>query len=83
MISYGLDSQVQFLATAVTSFKYCVFSSPAGYPASYRVGTEGSFRGVKWPDHEAGYPPPVSVSVVNVYSNTSVSLCIFLYVVLI
>lgn len=75
--SYGLDSQVWFLAGAVTSFHHCISSSPAGYPASYPSMV------VKWRDHEAHHPPIFSASVVNVCTYTSISLYIFLYVVLI
>jgi len=42
------------------------------HPASYSVGTRGSFpRGVKWPVHEADCSPSFIAKVKNVCSCTS------------
>jgi hypothetical protein len=46
-------------------------------PASYPVGTEGPFPGVKRPVLEADRSPPSSTEVKNVWSYTSTTQYVF------
>jgi hypothetical protein len=45
-----------------------VETGPGGHPASYPMGTRGSFHGVKQPGHEADHSPPSSAEVKNAWS---------------
>jgi hypothetical protein len=48
------------------------------HPASYPMGTRGSFPGVKRPGREADHSPPSSAEVKNVWSYISTSQCAFM-----
>jgi hypothetical protein len=45
------------------SFHHCVQNGSGAHPASYPMGTSGSFPVVKWPGCEADYSPPSSAKV--------------------
>jgi len=48
-----------------------VQTGPGAYPASYPMGTGGSFLGVKRPEHEADHSPPSSAEIKSPWSYTS------------
>jgi hypothetical protein len=66
-LGYGLDdwdSRVRFPAGAGNfSLHHCVQNSSGAQPASYPMGTRGSFPGVKRPGREADHSPPSSSEV--------------------
>jgi hypothetical protein len=66
-LDYGLDdrgSMVRFPAGAVYfSLHHRVRKGCAAHPASYPLGTRGSFLGVKRPGREADHSPPSSAEV--------------------
>jgi hypothetical protein len=66
-LGYGLDdrsSRVRFPAGAENfSLHHRVQNSSEAHPASYPMGTRGSFSGVKWPRREADHLPPSSAEV--------------------
>jgi hypothetical protein len=47
------------------------YTDSGAHPASYPMGTRGSFPGVKRPGREADHSPPYSAEVKNVWSYTS------------
>jgi hypothetical protein len=61
-LGYGLDdwgSRVRFPVGAGNfSLHHCVQNGSGAHPASYAMGTRGSFPGVKWPAREADHSPP-------------------------
>jgi hypothetical protein len=74
-IFYGLDDRgfrVRFPARAGNfSLHYCVQNGSGAHPASYPMGTRGSFPGVKRPEHEVDHSPPSSAEIKNAWSYTS------------
>jgi hypothetical protein len=66
-LGYGLDdrgSRVRFPAGAGNFFLHHRVQNGSGvHPASYPVGTRGSFPGVKRPGREADHSPPSSAEV--------------------
>jgi hypothetical protein len=58
-LGHGLDdrvSRVRFLAVAGNfSLHHRVQNGSGAHPASYPMGTRGSFPGVKWPGREANH----------------------------
>jgi hypothetical protein len=73
--SSGLDdrgSKVRFPAGAGNfSFHHRVQNGSGAYPATYPMGTRGSFPGVKQPWCEADHSPLSSAEVKNAWSYTS------------
>jgi hypothetical protein len=53
------------------SLHHCVHTSSGPHPASYPVGTRGSYLGVKRPGREADHSFPSSAKVKNMWSYTS------------
>jgi hypothetical protein len=49
------------------SLHHCVQTGFETHPASYPVGTKGSFTGVKRPGREADHSPPYNVEVKNAW----------------
>jgi hypothetical protein len=78
VLGYGLDdwgSRVQFLAGAGNfSLHYCVQNGSGAHPASYPIGTRGSFPKGKVARREADHSPPSSAEVKNAWSYTSIPL---------
>jgi hypothetical protein len=62
----GFDSQ-----RGLGIFHHRVQSGSGAHPASYPMGTRGSFPGVKPPGREADHSPPSSAGVKNAWSYTS------------
>jgi hypothetical protein len=66
-LGYRLDnwgSGVQFPAGAGNvSLNHCVQNGSGAHPASYPMGTRGSFLGVKRPEREADHSPPSSADI--------------------
>jgi len=82
VLGYGLDnlgSRVQFPVEAGNfSLHHCVQNGSEAHPASYPVGTRGSFPGVKQPGHEADHSPPTSAKVkerMALYLHSLIRLC--------
>jgi hypothetical protein len=75
-LGYGLDdrgSRVRFPAGAWNfSLHHRVHNGSGAHPASYSVGTRGSFPGVKCPGREADHSPPSSAQVKNACNCTSI-----------
>jgi hypothetical protein len=77
-LGYGLEdrgSRVRFPA-GVGNFSLhhrCVQNGSGAQPASYLMGTRGSFPGVKRPEREADHSPPSSAEVKNAWSYTTAS----------
>jgi hypothetical protein len=67
VLGYGLDdrgSKVRLPAGAGNfSLHYRVHNGSGAHPASYLMGTRGSFPGAKLPRREANYSPPSSAEV--------------------
>jgi hypothetical protein len=76
VLGYELDNRgfrVRFPAGAVNfSLHPCIQNGSGTHPASYPMGTRGSFPGVKRPGREADHPPPSSAEVKNAWSYTSI-----------
>jgi hypothetical protein len=53
------------------SLHYRVQNGSGAQPASYPMGTRGSFPWVKRPEREADHSPPSSAKVKNAWSYTS------------
>jgi hypothetical protein len=53
------------------SLHHCVQTGSEAHPASYLMGTRGSFPGVKWAQHEADHSPPLVPRSKNAWSYTS------------
>jgi hypothetical protein len=74
-LGYGLDdlgSRVRFLAGAENfSLYHRVQNGSGAHPASYPMGTRGSFPGVKWARCKADHSFPSSAEVKNAWSYTS------------
>jgi hypothetical protein len=74
-LGYGLDgrvSRVRFPVGAGNfSLHHRVQNGSGAHPASYPMGTRGSFLGVKRPRREADHSPPSSAEVKNAWSYTS------------
>jgi hypothetical protein len=74
-LGYGLDdrsSMVRFPAGAGSfSLHHRVQNGSGAHPASYPMGTRGSFPGVKRPGPEVDHSPPSSAEVQNAWSYTS------------
>jgi hypothetical protein len=74
-LGYGLDSwgsRVRFPEGAGNfSLHHCVHNDSGVHPASYPMGTTGSFPGGKAARHEADHSPPSSAKVKNAWSYTS------------
>jgi hypothetical protein len=68
-LGYGLDdggSRVRFPTEAGNfSLHHRVQNGSGAHPASYPVGTRGSYPGVKRPGREADHLPPSSAEVKN------------------
>jgi hypothetical protein len=66
-LGYGLDdrrSRVRFPARAGNfSLHHCVQNGSGAHPASYPMGTRGSFPGGKAAGREADHSPPSSAEV--------------------
>jgi hypothetical protein len=66
-LGYGLDdrgSRVRFSEGAGNfSLHHSVQNASGAHPASYPMGTRGSFPGVKRPRREADHSPPSSAEV--------------------
>jgi hypothetical protein len=66
-LCYGLDdrdSKLRFSGGAGNfSLHHCVQNGSEAHPASYPMGTGGSFPGVKRPGREADHSPPSSAEV--------------------
>jgi hypothetical protein len=79
-LGYGLDdrgSRVRFPAgTGNFSLHYRVQNGSEAHPASYPMGTRGSFPGVKRPGREADHSPPISAEIKNAWSYTSTPPCL-------
>jgi hypothetical protein len=75
VLGYRLDnrgSRVRFPVGAGNfSLHHCVQNGSAAHPASYPMGTRGSFPGVKQQGCEADHSPPSSAEVRNTWSYTS------------
>jgi hypothetical protein len=56
------------------SLHYRVQNGSEAHPASYQMGTGGSFPGVKAEGREADHSPPSSAEVKNAWSYTSTPL---------
>jgi hypothetical protein len=82
MPGYGLDdrgSRVRFLVGAGNfSFHHHIQNISGAHPASYWMGTRGSFPGVKWLGCEADHSPPCSAEVKNAWSYTSTPQYVFM-----
>jgi hypothetical protein len=67
VLGYGLDdrgSRIRFPAGAGNfSLHHHVQTDSGAQPASYPMGTRGSFPGVKRPGREADHSPPSSAEV--------------------
>jgi hypothetical protein len=48
------------------------------HPTSYKMGTGGSFPGVKLQGREADHSPPTSAEVKNMWNYTSTPLYVFM-----
>jgi hypothetical protein len=74
-LGYGLEdrgSRVRFPAGVGNfSLHHRVQNGSGTHPASYPMGTRGSFPGVKRPGREADHSPPCSAEVKNAWSYTS------------
>jgi hypothetical protein len=71
MTEYWLDdrdSGVRFPAVVGNFFPHRVQTSSGPHTASYQMGTEGSFPGVKWPGYEADHSSPSRPEVKNAWS---------------
>jgi hypothetical protein len=80
-LGYRVDdrgSRVRFPAGARNfSLHYCVQNGSGAHPASYPMGTRGSFPGVKRPGQEADHSPPSSAEVkerVELYLHSPIRL---------
>jgi hypothetical protein len=66
---YGMDDraiEVRSPTGADFSSSPCVQTGSGAHPASYPMGTRGSFPGGKvWPGHDADHSPPSSAEVKN------------------
>jgi hypothetical protein len=63
-----------FLILKYFSLHHRVHNGSGAHPASYPMGTRGSFPGVKRPGSEADHPPPSSAEVkecVELYLHSS------------
>jgi hypothetical protein len=67
---YGLDDRGVGVLVPVGDFSLLlvVQTDSGAHPASYPMGTGGSFPGVKRPGREAGRSPPTSAEVKNTLS---------------
>jgi hypothetical protein len=74
-LSYGLDdrsSRVRFPSGAgIFSLHHSVQNGSGAHPASYLIGTTGSFLGSKELEREADHSPPSNAEVKNAWSYTS------------
>jgi hypothetical protein len=81
-LGYGLEdrgSRVRFPAEAGNfSLNHCVQNGSRTHPASYSMGTVGSFPGVKRPQREADHSPPSSAEVKDAWSYTSTPQYVFM-----
>jgi hypothetical protein len=59
------------------SFLHRVHTCCGAHPATYPMGTEGSFPEVKWPRREGCHSIPPSAEVKNAWSYTSSATCVF------
>jgi hypothetical protein len=77
-LGYGLHyrgSRFRFPAGAGNfSLHHRVQNGSGAHPASYPMGTRGSFSGVKRPEREADHLPQSSAEVKNAWSYTSTPL---------
>jgi hypothetical protein len=72
-MEYGLKGrgvEVRFPAEARDFFYSSVQTGSEAHPASYPVGTGGSFLGIKPPGREADRPPVSGVEVKNTWIYT-------------
>jgi hypothetical protein len=81
-LGYGLDdrgSRVRFPAGAGNFSLHHRIQNGAGvHPASYPMGTRGSFPGVKRPGREADHSPSSRAEVKNAWSYTSTPQYVFM-----
>jgi hypothetical protein len=72
---YGLNGRSS-IPGRVKSFSliHRAHAGPWAHPASYPMGTEGSFSGVKLQEREGGRPPSSSVEINNGGAITPLSL---------
>jgi hypothetical protein len=59
----GKGRKVIFCSIRNFSLHHRVQTGSGAHPASYPMGTRGSFPGVKLPEHEADHSPPSSAEV--------------------
>jgi len=63
----------EYKVAADGNFSLCyVQTGSQACPASYPMGTRGSFLGIKWLGYETDPSPPFSAKVENVWSCTSI-----------
>jgi hypothetical protein len=60
------------------SFLHVVQTGSGAHPASYPMGTDGSFPGIKWSGLEADYSRPTSAEVKKIWIYTSIPPCAFM-----
>jgi hypothetical protein len=81
-LGYRLDDlgyRVRFPVGAGNfSLHHRVQNGSGDHPASYPVGTRGSFPGGKRPGREADHSPPSSAEVKNAWSYTSTPQYVFM-----
>jgi len=65
------QSKVQ-ISAGKSTFRQNAKSDSGAHPASYSIGTGGSFLGVKRPKREVGYSPIYRVNIQNEWSCTSI-----------
>jgi hypothetical protein len=62
----------------IFSLRHRVQTGSRAHPASYPMGTGGSFPGEKWPGREAVHSSPPSADVKNACSYTSTAAYVFI-----
>jgi hypothetical protein len=80
--SYGLDDQGEreFESQQGKKFSHLhiIQTSSGVYPTSYKMGTWGSFPGVKRQGHEADHSPPTSAEVKKMWIYASTPSYVFM-----
>jgi hypothetical protein len=72
---YWLDDRGSSLDRyKVLSLFQVIQTGSGAHPASYPMGTGGSFLEVKRLEHEADHSPPASAEVKNIWTYTSIRL---------
>jgi hypothetical protein len=79
---YGLDDQgereFEFRQGKKFSLLHIVKTGSGVHPTSYKIGTGGSFPGVKRQERDADHSPPSSAEVKKMWSYTSIPLYVFM-----